>query len=157
MAEESPRPSALRMLAWGCRWSPLADDDEHRETWEVLGLPGCFEDVRIDYWNCFHAGMPQPPVPLLIHGLLRQEGAGVREDLMRVADYLEVECGERRLPPDHLGPVCELYGLAIAREEPVLIEGLRERYLKPWAETALPALADRPAMAMLVRCFVDEL
>ncbi|TWO81404.1 hypothetical protein [Denitratisoma oestradiolicum] len=157
MIEASLKPAALRMLAWGCLWSPLADNEEHQEAWEVLGLPGRFEDVRIEYWNSFHAGMPQPPVPVLLHALLQCEGAGTREDLMRVANYLEVEWDERRLPPDHLGPVCELYGLAIEREEPVLIDGLRDRYLRPWVVAALAALNNRPAMMGLVQRFLNDL
>lgn len=156
---ESPvlKPTTLRMLAWGCLWSPLAEDEDHQDAWTFLELPGSYEAARVEYWNTFHAGVPQPPVPLLIHALLQQEGAGLREDLMRVASYLDVEWGERRLPPDHLGPVCELYGLAMEREEPVLIEGLRTRYLTPWVQAASAALATRPVMADLVRRFSEDL
>lgn len=144
------------MFAWACLWSPLAEDGEHQEAWAALDLPGVFEDVRIDYWNAFHAGIPQPPVPALIHGLLQREGDAVREDLMRAADYLELEWDEKRLPPDHLGPACEVFGLAIEREEPVLVEGLRERYLRPWSQAASLALAGSPALASLVAYFARD-
>lgn len=157
MEGQTLKPAALRMLAWGCLWSPLAETADHQDAWALLGLPGAYEDARIEYWNTFHAGMPQPPVPLLIHALLQLDGAGLREDLMRVASYLDVEWSEHRLPPDHLGPVCELYGLAVEREEPVLIEGLRARFLAPWTAAAITALTAHPAMANLVRRFADDL
>lgn len=157
MVEESLKSATLRMLAWGCLWSPLAENEDHQDAWELLDLPGCFEDVRIEYWNSFHVGMPQPPVPALIHALLQQEGAALREDLMRVAEYLEVEWGDRRLPPDHLGPVCELYGLAIEREELVLIQGLRERYLRPWVQVAQGVLVSKVPLLALLQSFSDDI
>ncbi len=156
MTEHQLDPLALRMLAWACLWSPLADDDEHQAAWEVLALPGLFADVRLDYWNCFHAGSPQPPVPLLFHALLQREGGSAREDLMRAADYLELEWDDKRLPPDHLGPACEVFGLAIERQETALVGGLRERYLRPWTQQARAMLGERPALLALVeRLAVD--
>ncbi|QDX80078.1 hypothetical protein B9N43_01685 [Denitratisoma sp. DHT3] len=153
MSEQQLNPLALRMLAWACLWSPLAENDEHQAAWEVLQLPGDFEDVRVDYWNAFHAGVPQPPVPALFHALLQREGNAVREDLMRAADYLELEWSDKRLPPDHVGPACEIFGLAIEREEPVLIDGLRERYLRPWSRQAQTLLASHPGLLALLERF----
>ncbi|MBK6289693.1 MAG: hypothetical protein IPJ33_01925 [Gammaproteobacteria bacterium] len=150
MSEDRLDPLALRMLAWACLWSPLADDAEHQEAWELLALPGVFADVRLDYWNSFHAGSPQPPISLLFHALLRREGSSAREDLMRAADYLDLESGDKRLPPDHLGPACEVFGLAIERQEAALVHGLRERYLRPWAQQARAMLGEHPALLALV-------
>lgn len=146
----------LRMLAWARLWSPLSDEATLRATWGALGLPGDFDDVRIDYWNAFHAGIPQPPVPVLVHALVQRDAGTVREDLLRVAEYLEVEGGEHRLPPDHLGSVCELFALGLEREDPVLIAGLRERHLRPWIQAAGGALAGRPALSALLACFADD-
>lgn len=156
-AASGPKAATLRLLAWGRLWSPLAADDEHREAWQALGLPGEFAAQRVAYWNTFHAGTPQPPVTLLLHALLGREGGSVREDLMRAADYLGLEGGERRLPPDHLAPACEVFALAIEREEPVLVAGLRERYLAPWAAEAAARLADLPPMLALVQRFAADI
>ena len=79
-AASGPKTSTLRLLAWGRLWSPLAGDDEHAEAWHALDLPGDFTTVRIAYWNAFHVGNPQPPVTLLLHGLLGRDGA-VRRDV----------------------------------------------------------------------------
>ncbi|MFZ1832297.1 MAG: hypothetical protein WAU27_05735, partial [Pseudomonadales bacterium] len=93
---------------------------------------------------------PQPPISLLFHALLRREGSSAREDLMRAADYLDLESGDKRLPPDHLGPACEVFGLAIERQEAALVHGLRERYLRPWAQQARAMLGEHPALLALV-------
>lgn len=148
-----------RFLAWGRLWSPLCAEEEHQAAWQALELPGRFEDIRLDYWNSFHAGIPQPEAPLLLHALLQREGAALREDLLRVADYLELEWSAHRLPPDHLGPVCELFAVAGEREEAVLRQGLCSRYLRPWVEAALARLADGPLDALLrrFRADLDEL
>ena len=150
-------PLALRMLAWGCLWSPLATEDEHRRAWAVLELPDRFDDLRLAYCNTFHAGSPQPPVPLLLHALLAREGAAAREDLMRAADFLGLEWGDRRLAPDHLGPACEVFGLAIERQETALVHGLRERYLRPWTERAASALGEQSALLALLGRFAADL
>lgn len=151
------KDATLRMLAWARLWSPLADEPALRAIWQTLGLPGSFEAQRIEYWNTFHAGMPQPPVPLQLHALLQCEGGNLRETLLRVAEHLEVEMSARRLPPDHLALVCELYALAIEREEPVLVEGLAGRYLLPWVQAALAALpAEQSAMRVLLQVFADD-
>lgn len=150
------KDGTLRLLAWARLWSPLSDDAMLGATWEALRLTGTFEDVRVEFWNVFHAGIPQPPVPALIHALPPREGSAVREDLLRVAEYLEVEGGEHRLPPDHLGSVCELFALGLEREDPVLITGLRERHLRPWIQAAAVALAGRPALSALLACFADD-
>lgn len=76
---------------------------------------------------------------------------------MRAADYLGLEGGERRLPPDHLAPACEVFALAIEREEPVLVTGLRERYLVPWVAEAAARLADLPPMLALVQRFAADI
>lgn len=149
----APKALTLRLLAWARLWSPLASDAEHAQAWHELGLPGEFAALRISYWNVFHTGNPQPPVSLLLHALLGRDGAAVREDLMRAADYLGLEGGERRLPPDHLALACEVFALTTEREEPVLVAGLRERYLEPWTEQAAARLADEPGLAALVEHF----
>lgn len=152
-----PKTATLQLLAWGRLWSPLADDTSHESAWRELGLPGAFTTIRTSYWNTFHAGNPQPPVTLLLHALLGREGGAVREDLMRAASHLGLEGGDRRLPPDHLAPICEVLAVAIEREERILVDGLRERYLEPWTTAAAARLADTPAMLAMVRHFAADI
>ncbi len=151
------RSATLRMLAWARLWSPLLDERRRAEAWEALGLPGSFEAQRLDYWNTFHAGVPQPPVPLQLHALLQCDGGPLRETLLRVAEHLDIEMSVHRLPPDHLAPICELQALAIEREESVLVEGLANRFLLPWVQAALGTLpAGEPGLRALLQAFADD-
>lgn len=152
-----PKAATLRLLAWGRLWSPLVADEDHAATWQSLGLRGDFDTLRVDFWNTFHAGSPQPPVTLLLHAMLGRDGAAVREDLMRAASYLGLESGEQRLPPDHLAPACEVLALAIEREESVLVDGLRERYFFPWSEQAAAGLAGQPELLSLLQRFTADI
>ena len=136
--------SALRMLAWSRIWSPLGSDELREEAWAALDLPGAFSELSSEYWSLFHVGSPMPQVSTLLHAALGREGAPVREDWMRVAQHLGLHWSEARLAPDQLGVACEIYACAIEREEPVLIEGLRRRYLLPWCEAAVARLEDAP-------------
>lgn len=158
---DSPAPAVrsetLCMLAWARLWSPIVDDAARAETWDALGLPGGFEAQRRTYWNTFHAGVPQPPVPMQLHALLQCDGAHLRETLLRVAGHLEVEPGVQRLPPDHLALLCELLALAIEREERVLVKELIERYLEPWVQAALAAVpAGQAGTRELLLAFADD-
>ena len=100
---------------------------------------------------------PLPPLIGLAHGSRDPRAAVMIGDLMRAAEHLGLQGGERRLPPDHLAPVCEVLAVAIEREEPVLIDGLRERYLEPWITAASGLLADNPAMLAMVRHFAADI
>lgn len=151
------RSGTLRMLAWARLWSPLVDERSRHEAWEALGLPADFESQRLAYWNTFHAGVPQPPVPLQLHALLQCEGGPLRETLLRVAEHLDIGMSAHRLPPDHLAPICELQALAIEREEPVLVDGLANRFLLPWVHAALAALpAGEHGLRALLQAFADD-
>lgn len=148
------KPEALNFLAWGALWSSLTEDDLRQAAWEALELPGCFDDARTSYWSTFHAGIPQPPIPALIHALLELDGAGVREDWMRAANYLDLTWSHAMLPPDQLGPACEIFAMAIEREESVIIDTLLSRYLMPWIDRAqhlLNATAEPLLAALLTR------
>jgi hypothetical protein len=149
---------ALVMIAWSRVWSPLGDEATRAQAWEALKLPDDYERHKANYWSVFHAGTPQPQVPLLIHAALGQEGPGVREDWLRVIDYLELSWDDVHLPPDQLGAACEIYACAIDRSEPVLIEELRKRYLLPWCEAAQESLAEtRSELLPLVEKFRQDL
>lgn len=149
------KDDTLRMLAWARLWSPLSNEATLRAAWEALELPGSYDASSIEYWNTFHAGVPQPPVPLQLHALPGADGSTLREALLRVAEHLEVETSGQRLPPDHLALACELYALAIEREEPVLVAGLMQRCIAPWAEAARRAMpGDRAGMAALLEAFL---
>lgn len=151
------KDDTLRMLAWARLWSPLSDETTLRSAWEALELPGSYDASCIEYWNTFHAGVPQPPVPLQLHALPGADGGALREALLRVAEHLEVETSGRRLPPDHLALACELLALAIEREEPVLVAGLMQRCIAPWAEVAQRAVPrGNAAMPALLEAFLHD-
>lgn len=149
------KPATLDLLAWGAVWSSLTADDLREAAWEALELPGKFADVSTAYWSTFHAGVPQPPIPVLIHAMLNVDGASIREDWMRAADYLELTWDHAPLPPDHLGPACEIFAMAVEREEPVIVETLAQRYLVPWTELAQSQLnaAANPVLATMLDRF----
>lgn len=154
VAGEELKSETLDFLAWSALWSSLTADDLREAAWEALELPGRFEDARVSYWSTFHAGIPQPPIPALIHAMLNLDGASVREDWMRAASYLELTWSHALLPPDQLGPACEIFAMAVEREEPVIVETLSQRYLLPWLEQAqnqLNAKAEPLLAAMLAR------
>jgi len=130
MMAEPGLEEALPLIAWSRVWSPVVPEQLQAEAWQALGLPGSFESHKA-----------QPRVPLLLHAALGREGAAVREDWMRVIAYLELEWDEVHLPPDQLGPACEIYACALRSRESVLIESLRERYLLPWCAYAREELA----------------
>lgn len=149
--------TALVFVAWARVWSPLVDDALRREAWEQLELPGDFDEANRDFMRAFHVAVPQPAVPLLMHAALQQDGGAVREDVVRVMEFLDVEYQDQgRLPPDHLACLCELFALAIDAGEPVLVQGLRERYLAPWAAMARQVLADHPQLSGVIAQFAED-
>lgn len=153
-AAAEPKAATVDLLAWSALWSPLTEAELREAAWQALDLPGRFADIAPAYWSTFHAGVPQPPVPTLLHALLGLEGAGAREDWMRAANYLEIGWNAAVLPPDQLGPACEIFALAVEREEPVIVATLAERYLLPWIERAqlvLDAAAEPVLRALLAR------
>ena len=146
------------MIAWSRIWSPVVHDGLRSEAWQALDLPGSYEIHKSIYWTTFHVGAPQPEVPLLLHAALNLEGAGVREDWLRVISYLGLSWDDVHLPPDQLGAACEIYACAIERQEKVLIEELRSRYLSPWCEVAGQSLAQsESALLPLVESFRRDL
>lgn len=150
-------PHALVFVAWSRVWSPLVDDALRREAWQQLELPGDFDATAPDFMRAFHLSLPHPPAPLLMHAALNQDGGSVREDFVRVMDYLDVDYEEGgRLPPDHLACACELVALSIEAGEPVLVEGLRDRYLVPWVAMASEAVGGHPVLAGLVEVFSQD-
>lgn len=146
------------MLAWSRIWSPVVPDDLREEAWRALALPGSYAALRADFWSTFQVGHPAPKVPLALHAALHREGSVAREDWMRVAHRLALEWNDVHLAPDQLGAACEIYAVAVEREEPVLIEELRRRYLLPWCAFARNEL-DRyaPQLAFLPRRFESDL
>ena len=132
---------ALLMVTWSRIWSPVVDDTLRSEAWQTLRLPGDYETHKSNYWTIFHVGAPQPQIPLILHAALSLEGAGVREDWLRVISHLGLSWNDVHLPPDQLGAVCEIYACAIEQQEQMLIVELRDRYLLPWCDVAAQSLA----------------
>ena len=128
--------TALPLSAWSHVWSPLVSPELRRAAWEALALPVDFTSCEQEYWDTFQVGSPHPLVSLLLHTTLGRPGSAAREDWLRVMNHLELDWNDAHLPPDHLGPACEIYACAVAREEKLLSEELRQRYLLPWCKTA---------------------
>ena len=149
---------ALVMIAWSRIWSPVVDEELRKAAWQALGLPDDYETHKADYWTTFHVGTPAPETPLILHAALRREGAGVREDWLRVISYLGLCWDDVHLPPDQLGAACEIYACAIERQEQVLVEELRDRYLSPWSDVACQNLMrSESALLPLAECFRKDL
>jgi len=155
---EASTQAALPVLAWSRIWSPVVPDELRDDAWIALALPGAYAARSAEFWGTFQVGNPLPKVPLALHAALQREGGAVREDWMRVAQLLALEWNEVTLPPDQLGAACEIYAVAVEREEPVLIEELRRRYLLPWCEFAKARLErDAPQLAFLPERFEHDL
>ncbi len=156
--EADTQEAALTFIAWSRIWSSVVDDERRVEAWEALALPGDYDALKSDFWTTFHVGNPMPKVPVLLHAALNMEGGAAREDWLRVINYLGLEWDEVHLAPDQLGVACEIYACAIEREEPVLIEELRTRYLLPWCQFAKGQLSlDHPALKFLAEQFEADL
>lgn len=148
---------ALAMLAWGRIWSPTVSDELQREAWQALDLPGSFDGMHVALISSFHVGQPSPPVPLLLHAALNQDGGAVREVWMRVMEHLHLVWNDVLLPPDHLGLACELFAIAIEKQEVVLVEELAERFFIPWCSLACEILEHDVALYSLLQCFEEDL
>jgi len=156
--ENSPaHEQALIMLAWGRIWSPLVSEDLQREAWHALDLPSDFDQIKVKLMGAFHVGQPSPPVPLLLHAALNQDGGAVREAWMRVMEHLHLVWNDVLLPPDHLGLACELFAIALEQKEGVLVAELAERFLIPWCGLAISVLQDDAALLSMLNCFEKDL
>ena len=149
---------ALALLAWARVWSPLASAAERDEAWQALGLGPADGAVDGAYWSTFHAALPAPRVPLLLHAALGREGAQLREELSRVASFLQLRWRERILPPDHLAAACELLAAALENGDERLATELRRRYLQPWCAMARERLAaDGSPLLLMADAFAQDL
>jgi len=139
------RAAALPWIAWSRVFSPLTPGAWRDESWRALEIPSTWAESSVDFWSVFQAGVPSPTVPLLLHTALGRDGSAVREDWMRVMAHLGLSPAETTLPPDHLGPACEILACAVEQEEAVLVRELCSRYLRPWSAVAHRRLAGRGA------------
>ena len=150
--------AALAIGAWSHVWSPAVGVDLRRAAWEALELPESFEHCQQEYWNVFQVGPSGPRISLLLHAALGRPGSAVREDWLRVMSHLGLEWNDVHLPPDQLGAACEIYACAVARNETVLIQELRARYLLPWCRVAREILAaESSRLAFLPEHFERDL
>jgi hypothetical protein len=153
-----PAAAALALLAWARVWSPLASPAEREAARQALGLAPADADTDAAYWSTFHAALPAPRVPLLLHAALGREGAQLREELSRVARFLQLRWRERVLPPDHVAAACELLAAALENGDEGLAAELRRRYLQPWCALARERLAaDQSPLLALADAFAEDL
>ncbi len=154
VAAEEARRLGLRFIAWSRIWSPLVPETLRDDAWQVLELPDCWSQHEPEFWQTFHVGVPAPPLPLLFHAVLGVPGDVAREEWLRVMTHLGLTWESQRLPPDHLGPACEILACAIEAEDSVLIDELCERYFLAWCRVGRERLAAaQSAMAWLPERF----
>jgi len=149
---------SMPFFYWAKVWSQLVDDKDKSMAWQALELPNTFESISEEYWSIFHIGMPVPSVSLLLHAFLGLDGANSREDWMRVANHFGLKMAEHRLTPDHLASACEIFAIAVDRNEKMLIRELSQRYLLPYcnkAESKLMTLS--PSLAELPKLFREDI
>ena len=154
-ATAPPRRDVLALLAWARVWSPLASSAERDAACAALGVPIAGE--ASGYWSTFHAALPAPRVPLVLHAALGREGAQLREELSRVARFLQLHWRQQVLPPDHLAAACELLAAALENDDEPLAAELRRRYLRPWCAVARERLAaDDGPLRVLADAFAED-
>lgn len=153
-AEVARSRAVALLIAWARVWSPLLARDAKRESWEALGLPDPIDEVEPECWHVFHAALPAPPAPLLLHCLVGMDGSQAREDWLRAIHHLALVWSDRVLPPDHLAIACEVLAVAVENDDGVLVRELLVRYVDPWCAAAEARLVDveSPA-AVLVASF----
>jgi hypothetical protein len=149
---------SLVLIAWSRVWSPVVPVDWFEEAWRALQLPDDRALRDTEFCSLFHAGMPAPRVPLLLHAALGVSGDVARTDWMRVMSHLGLAPGDDMLPADHLAVDCEIFAHAVARGEDLIVRELRARYLLPWCETAADRLSgEDPRLLLIVEQFRDSL
>lgn len=147
----------LCFIAWSRIWSSLVPDEWRSDAWENLSLPDDFQTHEGEYWSTFHLGDPTPKVSLLLHAALSLDGSAVRETWMRASQFLGLKRGSAVLPPDHLGPVCEAFAIALEREDRVLVRELADRFLLPWSRLAVETLQNSDVMLDAVTAFERDI
>jgi len=158
MAPVTRDETVAALAAWARVWSPLLTREERRPSWEALGLPGPIEAVEPDFWRLYHAAVPMPPVPLLLHSLLAMDGSRAREDWLRAIHHLSLAWKDRVIPPDHLAAACEVLAVAVEYDDRVLVAELLRRYVDPWCDVASRCLEEHDCeAAALVDYFEADL
>ncbi len=156
-ADARGRTVAL-LTAWAHVWNPLLERAAKCESWEALGLPDPIDEVEPECWRLFHAALPAPLAPLLLHCLVGVDGAQAREDWLRAIHHLALVWSDRVLPPDHLAIACEVLAVAVENDDGVLVRELLARYVDPWCAIAAERLVgDEAPAAALVASFRADL
>jgi hypothetical protein len=157
--DDALRVEAVATLgAWSRVWNPLLTREDKRGSWEALDLPGPMDEVEPGCWRVFHAAVPSPMVPLMLHSLAGMDGAQAREDWLRAIHHLQLEWSDRVISPDHVAAACEVLAAAVENDDRVLVRELFARYVDPWCAEATKRLADHPSPARdLLDSFVTDL
>jgi hypothetical protein len=146
--------AAAMLAAWARVWNPLLLRADKAASWEALGLPAPIHEVEPACWSVFHAALPAPAVPLLLHSLTGMDGSQAREDWLRAIHHLQLEWTDRVIAPDHLATACEVLAAALENDDRVLVRELLARYLEPWCAEARRRLAETgTAAATILQCF----
>lgn len=80
MSALAPPIESLVLIAWSRVWTPAAPIAWFYEAWKALDLPDDEALRDVERCSAFHAGVPAPRVPLLLHAALEHPGDVVRMD-----------------------------------------------------------------------------
>lgn len=132
--ETSPTERYLvdTFLLWAKLWSPFMDREQFQRSAQQQDLS---EPVQHSYdaiFNLFHVGFPAPTVSALMHASLNQDGGRVREDIVRILSFMDLQWSEQRLPPDHIAVLCDILAALVYERQLPLANLLLERYILPW-------------------------
>lgn len=150
-------PDPLELVAWSLVWSPLPGAEVAENAWRALDIPLNFQQSQPAMIRCFQAGNPAPLMPLQLHAALALDGGECRELFVRIMQHLDLDWARQPLPPDHLALVCEMLACAAQNDDPVLVEGLLERFLRPWCARARHQLGPEHELNVLPMLFLKSL
>lgn len=144
-------PDAFRFLHWAILFSPLRDDDLAADAWDALQLPGDFHAIATDFNRCFVIDYPAPKASPIFSAQLQREAGACREEWIRITEHLGMERTGPSLPPDHLALALEILAHAMTRNEKVLVQGILQRYLLPWLDSAQNACEEENTLRYLLQ------
>jgi len=148
------------MLLWARLWSPLLDRNEFEAFAAQQELPQAVQRGYESVFNLFHAGFPAPAVSCLMHVSLNQDGGRVREDIVRVLSFMELQWSEHRLPPDHIAVLCDILAALLYEQQYPLANLVLERYILPWLDCAqlqLEGMEPNPAAIEFLGYFNEDI
>ncbi len=123
-------------LVWSRLWSPFLDREQFQDAAATQDLSEWIQSNYEAVFNLFHIGFPAPAIPPLMHAALNLDGGRVREDIVRIMSFMDLQWSEHRLPPDHLAVLCDILAALLHEQQLPLAKALLDRYMIPWVTYA---------------------